>query len=172
MVIPLHILAQDSRSKLVFVTPLYFGIAHIHHCYEFKLTHPEVPLLPTLLRTLFQFGYTSVFGFYAAFVFLRTGNLPAVILAHSFCNWMGLPRFWGRVEVSTAIGPEAITSKGGAATPNLGVHCSDGRLHVAWTLVYYILLVAGAFAFYTNIWTLTASSNALIQTWSSPNGAH
>lgn len=49
------------------------------------------------LISCFQLLYTSLFGFFAAFVFLRTGNLFAAIAAHTFCNFMGLPRVWGRV---------------------------------------------------------------------------
>lgn len=168
MIIPLHLLAQDSTVRLVFITPLYFGIAHIHHCYEFKLTHPDVPILPTLLRTLFQFSYTSLFGFYAAFVFLRTGSLPAVILAHTFCNWMGLPRFWGRIEAPVPIGPPQVGRKDEAAGDRApaAVRTKSGRLHIGWTVAYYLVLVTGAYGFYRNLWSLTKSPNALIQKWS------
>src|ERR1700760_1304094 len=88
LIIPLHLLARVSPKTVVFATPLYFGIAHIHHYYEFRLTHPHTPALPAVLRSLFQFTYTSLFGFFAAFVFLRNRNLLALILAHSFCNWI------------------------------------------------------------------------------------
>ncbi|MCJ1381075.1 hypothetical protein MMC17_004184 [Xylographa soralifera] len=106
LLLPLAILGQPnpslSKLNLVLLTPLYFGIAHIHHFYEFKLTHPRTPLLPTLLMTLFQFSYTTIFGWYAAFVFLRTGSLWSVVLCHAFCNWMGLPRLWGTVGRTVA----------------------------------------------------------------------
>jgi CAAX amino terminal protease family. len=95
VIVAVHLLAKVSPGHIVLVAPLYFGIAHIHHFYEFRLTHPDTPVLAALLRSLFQFGFTTVFGWYATFVFLRTGSLPAVILIHSFCNWCGLPRLWG-----------------------------------------------------------------------------
>lgn len=41
----------------------------------------------------FQFGYTTIFGVYSAFLFLRTGHLVAPLLAHAFCNHMGFPNF-------------------------------------------------------------------------------
>ena len=88
---------HPSLRILIFITPLYFGIAHIHHCYEQRLTHPHTPFLPIFLSSLIQFAYTTIFGWYAAFLFLRTGSLWAVVAVHSFCNWMGLPRVWGRV---------------------------------------------------------------------------
>ena len=103
LIIPLHLMAKISPTRIVFVTPLYFGIAHIHHFYEFLLTHPDFPILPAIIRTLVQFAYTSLFGFFAAFVFLRTGSLFAAIAAHTFCNWMGLPKFWGRIGVQAGV---------------------------------------------------------------------
>ena len=94
---PVQPFPHPSLRLLIFITPLYFGIAHIHHCYETRLQRPQTPFLPILLNSLIQFAYTTVFGWYAAFLFLRTGSLWGVVLVHSFCNWMGLPRFWGRV---------------------------------------------------------------------------
>ena len=88
---------EPSLTLLIFITPLYFGIAHIHHCYETRLSHPYHPFLPIFLQSVLQFAYTTLFGWYAAFIFLRTGNLWTVIAIHSFCNWMGLPKMWGRV---------------------------------------------------------------------------
>lgn len=161
MIVPIHLLANISPTKTVFISPLYFGIAHVHHYYEFRLTHPETHILPAILRSLFQFTYTSLFGFFAAFVFLRTGNLPAVILAHSFCNWMGLPRFCGRVgvEAGVPIGPPGVRTKEDSDAPNVQV--GDGRLGISWTVAYYVLLVAGAYGFYHFLFPLTESSRAL-----------
>ncbi len=155
-----------SPSKIVFITPLYFGIAHIHHFYEYTLTHPHTPLLPAMARSLFQFAYTSFFGFYAAFVFLRTANLPAVILAHSFCNYMGLPRLWGRVEAPVAMGPPDFAKKEDPKSPlqttAARMQVAQGRLNFAWTLAYYLLLVLGAVGFSYYLWDLTDSANALV----------
>ncbi|MBA0858431.1 hypothetical protein Goshw_026056 [Gossypium schwendimanii] len=38
-----------------------------------------------------QLDYTAVFGSYSSFLFVRTGNLVAPLIAHAFCNYMGLP---------------------------------------------------------------------------------
>jgi prenyl protein peptidase len=146
---------------MVFVTPLYFGIAHIHHFYEFVLTHPELPLLPAIIRTIVQFSYTSIFGFLASFIFLRTGSLYAVIVAHMFCNWMGLPRFWGRVRVqaSEPIGPSRPKKDDEdplqKAEPSKKAKQADTAL--LWTAAYYILLVAGAYGFWKSLRPLTES---------------
>ena len=50
----------------------------------------EVPDLSPL--TVFQFTYTTLFGFHSAFLFLRTGSLLPPIFAHMFCNIMGFPQ--------------------------------------------------------------------------------
>lgn len=37
--------------------------------------------------------YTTVFGAYSAFLFVRTGHFAAPCIAHAFCNHMGFPDF-------------------------------------------------------------------------------
>lgn len=157
--VPLHVLAHFSGVQIVFLTPLYFGIAHLHHLYEFRITHPEVPLFLAVLRSLFQFTYTSLFGFFAAFVFIRTGNVYTCMLAHTFCNWMGLPRFYGRVgvEAGVPIGPPHVDKKDDERN---GVVPWQGR-SMSWTVAYYVILVAGAVGFYYQLFPLTKSSHAL-----------
>jgi len=167
LLIPLHLLAKVAPKQIVFVTPLYFGIAHIHHLYEFRLTHPEVPLLPAFLRTLFQFTYTSLFGFFAAFVFLRTGSVYPVIAAHSFCNWRGLPRVWGRVGRGRGVRTDTPGGKRSDERAN-GESSTSGvtgglDLSIVWTVLYYLLLFAGAYGFYLQLFPLTKSANALVE---------
>ena len=41
----------------------------------------------------FQFTYTTLFGIYAAFLFVRTGHIIAPCIAHSYCNFIGFPDF-------------------------------------------------------------------------------
>ena len=158
-----HIRPSLPLTTLIFVTPLYFGIAHIHHFYEYTLTHPYTPLLPALLRSLTQLAYTTVFGWYATFIFLRTGNLWAVVLVHAQCNWMGLPRIWGRVgglEVQGGV-------VGGPTKRNEDSDMDqyEGRQHLAapWTVAYYFILVAGAVAWWKALWPLTESQGALVE---------
>ena len=50
-------------------------------------------LLVCWLQVAFQFAFTTVFGWYATFLFLRTGHLAAAVAAHAFCNSMGFPAF-------------------------------------------------------------------------------
>src|SRR5271156_3709561 len=107
--VPLLLLARMSSTKIIFLTPVIFGLAHVHHFYEFRITHPHTPIIAAILRSVFQLAYTTLFGAYATFLYLRTGSLLTVVLVHAFCNWMGLPRFWGRVgAIESLVGPDNV----------------------------------------------------------------
>lgn len=162
--VPLFILSRASPSTIIFGTPVIFGLAHIHHFYEFRITHPHTPLIAAVIRSLFQFTYTTLFGSFATFLFLRTGSLLAVCLAHAFCNWMGLPRVWGQVgAMETLVGPDLGDDDGGKRNDNgAAAQAANGGLGVVWTVAYYILLIAGAVGFYKALWVLTDSESALI----------
>ncbi|KAL1836684.1 hypothetical protein VTJ49DRAFT_4794 [Mycothermus thermophilus] len=88
--LPLLLLAQCTPPTIILYAPLTFSLAHIHHFYEFRLTHPRVPASAALVRSLFQFAYTTLFGAYASFLFLRTGSLLAVSAVHAFCNTLDI----------------------------------------------------------------------------------
>ena len=117
--------------------------------------------MPALLRSLIQFSYTTVFGWFATFLFLRTGSVWAAMLTHSFCNWAGLPRVWGKVEGSAIIGPVGKESRLRGKEDEDPVKVGNGKLGISWTVAYYLLLVAGAGAFYVGLWPLTESKRAL-----------
>ncbi|KAH8202213.1 hypothetical protein TruAng_003590 [Truncatella angustata] len=142
--VPLMLLAQTSVTKIIFLTPVIFGLAHLHHFYEFRVSHPHVPVSASLLRSLLQLTYTSLFGAYATFLFLRTGSLLAIFVVHAFCNCMGLPRFWGRVEPINENGEPEV------------------KASIAWSVVYYALLFVGAFLWWKNLGALTESINELV----------
>ncbi|KIX09267.1 uncharacterized protein Z518_00346 [Rhinocladiella mackenziei CBS 650.93] len=163
VLVSLHLLAKVSATKIIFLTPLYFGIAHVHHFYEFTLTHPHTPLIPALFRVTFQFGYTTLFGWYVDFVYLRTGSLYTCIIIHTFCNWVGLPRFWGRVKCGESYLLPPVAIRGKDDTESHHPHGRGEKLGLKWTVVYYVLLIAGACAFYTGLWPLTTSSAALAE---------
>ncbi|KAL2863005.1 CAAX prenyl protease RCE1 [Aspergillus lucknowensis] len=157
-IVPIHLLAKVDPARIVFIAPLYFGIAHVHHFYEFRLTHADTPILAAVFRAVFQFGYTTVFGWYATFVYLRTGSLLAVVLIHTFCNWRGLPRLWGRVE---AVVPVRPTLNRGKEDSDRSIVYTYGELGIGWSIAYYFLLVVGAIGFYYGLWPLTESLHAL-----------
>lgn len=75
--------------RVVLITPFFFGIAHMHNILR-ELSRGEK--LTSALRTgLIQFAYTTFFGFYSTYLFIRTGHLMAPLVAHVMCNYMGLP---------------------------------------------------------------------------------
>ncbi|KAF9174677.1 hypothetical protein BGX21_000418 [Mortierella sp. AD011] len=78
---------------IIFGLPLVFGIAHIHHGYEAYLKRGATrrALLNATVLSLFQFAYTTIFGWFTTFLFLRTSNLIGPCLCHTFCSIMGAP---------------------------------------------------------------------------------
>jgi prenyl protein peptidase len=44
-----------------------------------------------VVSSLAQFTYTTPFGWFAVFVFLRTGSVWPAVAVHTFCNYMGVP---------------------------------------------------------------------------------
>lgn len=108
-------------------------------------------VLPALLGTIFQLAFTTLFGIFVTFVFLRTGNVWSCILIHTFCNWMGVPQVWGRL----APVPFEYPGGNGRWSPGLGFW---------WTPPYYLLLVGGAYAFSQLLYPLTESSYRLTST--------
>jgi len=93
-----------SRTKVMLVAPLFFGAAHLHHFVESVRHQPWRAWTSALAQTsmysrltaALQFAYTTVFGWYATFLFQRTGTVWAPLAAHILCNFMGLPRLGPR----------------------------------------------------------------------------
>lgn len=85
--------AALSRTSLIFLSPAFFGIAHAHHAYNVYLTHGRTAaaLKRGILIAALQTVYTGVFGWYANFLFLRSGTVWGPVAAHVWCNVMGLP---------------------------------------------------------------------------------
>jgi len=86
-------MAGSSQWKMVYLSPLWFGVAHVHHAWDTynRYGRTRSALQVALGRTVFQLAYTSLFGFHCSWLFLRTGSLLSPILSHVFCNIMGLP---------------------------------------------------------------------------------
>lgn len=143
--VPLLLRAGTSLTGAIFLSPLIFGLAHVHHFYEFRITHSHTPLPVAIARSILQLSYTTLFGAYATFLYMRTGSLLSVILVHTFCNCMGLPRVWGYVDPYWLPDQERVKP-------------SSLRL---WTAIYYVLLVGGLLAWSKNLYSLTESPMAL-----------
>ncbi|XP_055905652.1 CAAX prenyl protease 2 [Eupeodes corollae] len=85
------ILQSFTPIKSVFITPLFFGVAHFHHISERLST--GLDLKTAVIVSCFQLTYTTLFGFYSAYLFAKTGHFIAPVLAHAICNHMGFPDF-------------------------------------------------------------------------------
>ncbi|ORX59634.1 Abi-domain-containing protein [Hesseltinella vesiculosa] len=85
--------AGHSTAFLIFVSPLYFGLAHLHHGWQtyHQMGRTSRALKIAVASSSFQFLYTTLFGWYASFLFLRTGSIWPCVLSHMFCNAMGFP---------------------------------------------------------------------------------
>lgn len=86
--IPLLLCGGFTTYNAVFLCPVFFSLAHLNHLLD---TLQNRSLLQASIVVGFQLGYTVIFGWYASFLFVRTGHLFAPIIAHMFCNFMGLP---------------------------------------------------------------------------------
>ncbi|XP_004924603.1 CAAX prenyl protease 2 isoform X2 [Bombyx mandarina] len=86
------LLLQCLKAEVaIFTGPLLFGTAHFHHMFEQMKSGYDFKT--ALMVSSFQFTYTSLFGAYSAYLFLRTGHFVAPLVAHIFCNHMGFPNF-------------------------------------------------------------------------------
>lgn len=120
-ILSLLVLGQFSFVFCCFASPFIFGIGmsmlidsyaqsmqyhHLSHFLILSLTlSPSAHLhhLINLVRSRglsisqgsmvvgFQLFYTTLFGSYASFIYLRTGHLLSAILIHTFCNLLGFP---------------------------------------------------------------------------------
>ncbi|GLC37883.1 hypothetical protein PLESTB_001506400 [Pleodorina starrii] len=90
--VPLLMLEGVRSRVVVLATPLFFGAAHLHHVADL-VRHQGFSVRRAALMVGFQMLYTTVFGWLATYLFLRTGHLAAPVAAHAFCNWAGFPPF-------------------------------------------------------------------------------
>ncbi|KAJ8537649.1 hypothetical protein K7X08_014189 [Anisodus acutangulus] len=104
--IPLLLCGGFSTYTVVFLCPIFFSLAHLNHLLE--QAQRSGSWLKALTIVGFQVGYTVIFGSYASFLFVRTGHLTAPLVAHIFCNYLGLPviisRRTGMVTVASVAG--------------------------------------------------------------------
>ncbi|KAJ2685705.1 CAAX prenyl protease, partial [Coemansia spiralis] len=78
--------AAGVRTELcVLASPVIFGVAHLHRAVS-RYAHEGSPLGHVVLSTAVQLAYTTVFGWVAAALFVRTHSVAGPIAAHAFCN--------------------------------------------------------------------------------------
>ncbi|VFQ79758.1 unnamed protein product [Cuscuta campestris] len=87
--IPLLLCGGFNVYTVVFLCPIFFSLAHLNHLLEYAQRRGS--LVKAFVVAGFQLGYTVIFGSYASFLYVRTGHLLAPLVAHIFCNYMGLP---------------------------------------------------------------------------------
>jgi len=85
------LLGYYSHFWAIIISPLFFGVAHFHHMVERIRKGQDV--LTSFLVSVFQFAYTTIFGMYSAFLFVKTGHFAAPFIVHAYCNFMGFPDF-------------------------------------------------------------------------------
>lgn len=85
-------LFYDSKSinSYLKVTPLLFGFAHLHHAVEMKRSGFKI--FKIIITCGFQCIYTTLFGYLTNRIFINSGSVWCCFIAHSFCNFMGLPK--------------------------------------------------------------------------------
>lgn len=83
------LLQRFSSTTGMFIVPLFFGVAHLHHLFE--RIRGGFDKRTAIIISTFQFLYTTLFGIYSAYLFIRTGHFMAPFIAHVFCNHMGFP---------------------------------------------------------------------------------
>lgn len=98
-----------SPNKALWLSPLPFALAHVHHVIDL-VVHQNCHPVRAVVICLVQVGYTSVFGWFTAFLLLRTGHFAGLVLTHAFCNYMGFPRFGaiGKHPRAAAVGASFI----------------------------------------------------------------
>ncbi|XP_006654295.2 CAAX prenyl protease 2 [Oryza brachyantha] len=89
--VPLLLCGGFKIYNIIFLSPVFFSLAHLNHLFE--LHQQGRNFMRSLLIVGIQLGYTVIFGWYAVFLFIRTGHIVSPIVAHIFCNIMGLPVF-------------------------------------------------------------------------------
>lgn len=69
--------AQVGRLSVLFLCPVFFALAHTHHAYEHYVAHGRTRQAAILgfQMALVQVAYTFVFGWYANWLFLRSGTV-------------------------------------------------------------------------------------------------
>ncbi|KAF4355058.1 hypothetical protein F8388_022310 [Cannabis sativa] len=93
--VPLLLCGGFKISSVIFLCPVFFSLAHLNHFME-VYSKQNYNFIKSSLAVGFQLGYTLIFGSYASFLFIRTGNLLAPLVAHVCCNIMGLPVLFSR----------------------------------------------------------------------------
>ncbi|KAL0347064.1 UNVERIFIED_CONTAM: CAAX prenyl protease 2 [Sesamum calycinum] len=118
----LSLTSSVSSWRNYFVAPLteeFFlpssAGAHLNHLLEYYYQQ-NCSLIKACMVVGVQLGYTVIFGAYASFLLVRTGHLTAPLMAHIFCNFMGLPVI--------------VSRRSGQEVRRRGLSCQDKRSEI------------------------------------------
>ncbi|SCU89885.1 LAFA_0E21638g1_1 [Lachancea sp. 'fantastica'] len=137
---------STAFKTVLWISPLFFGLAHVHHGWEMHSIGLYSPV-QILATVALQFTYTTIFGAFTNFVFLRSGrNLWACVALHTFANYMGLPQ-----GSELAVWLEENYKK-------VALRSFLGSI---FKYAYVALLVLGIVGFKNNIYALTDSKYAV-----------
>ena len=84
----------------IFICPCFFAFAHVHHLIDWYRVNSGISFRKACQITLIQVCYTSFFGVFAGFLFVRTRHLAGLIICHSLCNLLGLPPIESALQYS------------------------------------------------------------------------
>ncbi|CAL0321439.1 unnamed protein product [Lupinus luteus] len=93
--IPLLLCGGFRPYSVILLCPIFFSLAHLNHFMEIYAKQ-NYRIKKAVMIIGLQLGYTVIFGSYASFLFIRTGHLISPLVAHIFCNFMGLPVLFSR----------------------------------------------------------------------------
>jgi prenyl protein peptidase len=82
--------AGISPLVTIFLSPVLFGLSHFHHFFLGTGSRRRL-----LFASIGQCGYTTLFGWWVAFLWCRTHGYGPVAVIHAFCNYMNFPDFAG-----------------------------------------------------------------------------
>lgn len=84
---------QGKTWYTMYLTPLLFGIAHVHHGYQLWRQYGDLPVTSIVFGTAFQTLYTTVFGILTNYLFYKYHIVWSCIVVHGVCNLLGFPSF-------------------------------------------------------------------------------
>ena len=81
-----------SPAICIWASPFVFGLSHVHHIVD-MVGFRGFNVAQALVAVTVQLGYTVMFGWFASYLFVQSGNVLAPVAAHSVCNFFGFPPF-------------------------------------------------------------------------------
>ncbi|KAJ7614173.1 hypothetical protein FB45DRAFT_758687 [Roridomyces roridus] len=107
-VLSVYAMGGASRWKMIAFAPLVFGLAHVHHGWEVykQLGSTPAAFNRALVSAVFQTAYTTLFGAYASFLFLRTYSScglqrKAILLIPAYSIYWRSVRIDGKPPISS-----------------------------------------------------------------------